>query len=632
MVALLLAALALAAPDEAAPTDQTLIYYNARMALREEQPLEAVKLWLLRNAVEDQTERLSPHDDDFGSVAWAALGALGVCPDGHANDTDGAGLWPLALQNWVVRNMNRRTKPRRPRPFDAFPLGRQQRFIAIGDVPSYNELRTLRLFRGACYRPRLALLNAGELPNADLSDRKLTARLLLYLLHRSRDTLDFDVVRGWAAVEARLFDLHLQVTALAARQARQREREVAQRGRLAGLSRASIEALRGAAPAYQIDSEEETARILRECPSWPVSEWMALSPDRRLFLFDHARDFSDEPAALDALALGILDTLVAAGDGAEAERWIPRHAGDPVAIWGGLRGQRLLALDPTSGFDERAVISLHRGVAHLAAGDRSAALQALSYAMRHAPDSKDSEATQNLSRRWLSYVAAQFQITDELVVTMQELVPRREYNLILEDLMWRSAFHADSASFERGIQAQRGRGALERRLGLLRPLSRGDLRSFFRRVDKGLKDNPSETLRFLGQLVARLELEEGAIRANHLDTLDGLRQLLRPLSEDEEASGRQARLAGELLARCQAIMEGLGSLGLDPTTRDTARRLSPDGEVFAGSVRLAPSDPLPWPFRAAQVPAPPVFTPLDLVPVEWLDADGELVFGWSIRE
>ena len=34
----------------------------------------------------NQTDRVSPHDEDFHSITWAALGALGVCPDGYPKD------------------------------------------------------------------------------------------------------------------------------------------------------------------------------------------------------------------------------------------------------------------------------------------------------------------------------------------------------------------------------------------------------------------------------------------------------------------------------------------------------------------------------------------------------------------
>src|SRR4030095_4453171 len=149
-----------------------------------------IKLWLLRNAVESNTERVSAYDDDFGSVTWAALGELGLCQDGQPTDDAragqppdeaGAGLWPVALHNWVVANM-RRHKSTYPNPYDAFDVGRQQRRIAIGDVLSSDELASVRFARGPCFQRTKALLDAGESITADLSDRQVSVRLLAFLL------------------------------------------------------------------------------------------------------------------------------------------------------------------------------------------------------------------------------------------------------------------------------------------------------------------------------------------------------------------------------------------------------------------------------------------------------------------
>jgi hypothetical protein len=628
---MLLAALAVAG---APPTDHTLIYYNARMALREGAPVEALKLWLLRNALEEVTGRVSVHDPDFHSVTWAALGELGLCPDGLPRDADGAGLWPIAMHNWVVRNMTRRNRAARLRPFDAFQVNRQQRFVAIGDVLGFQELETVRFSRGKCMRQREALLMAGEWPLADLSERQISARLLADLLKQSRATLVNERVRGEAVIEARLFDISLQLTALAAQKARQQSRQQAALGRLLGLSPESTSVMRRDAPGHTFAPRSEPARILRAAVGWSTAEWMTLSPERRLFLFEHVHSYVDEPDALDAIALGIIDVLIAAGDGAEVDKWIAHR--DAVtgsvgraAIWSGARGQAILALDRDSGFTERAVIALHRGVDHLERGEQPEALRAMAYAMQFAPESGATETIQPLSRRWLSYVAGQFEITDALLVMLQELVPRREYSLILEDLMWRAAFHTDLASFERGIDGQQGRGALGRRVELLYPLARGDLGRFTRDIRSGLRDAPSETLRLLDQLVQRLEVEDAAIRSNHLPTLARLRGQLSPLAASDD-SDRQSRTARALLVRIQAITEGLEGLTEDASERDRARSLAPDGEVFAGSVRLAPADALPWPFRAVDAPAPSIFTPIRLTPQEWRAEDGAQVFGWSI--
>jgi len=628
-------ALMVALAQGAAPTDHTLVYYNARMALREGRSREAVQLWLLRNALEDQTGHVSAHDADFHSITWAALGDLGICQDGHALDNEGVGLWPLALHNWVVRNMGRRQKQKRPRPFDAFGVGRQQRIVAINDVLSAGELEAVQLYRGSCLRPRLALLDAGELVTADFSDRQVVARLMLHLLDQARSTLADDRVRGLAAIEARRFDLHLQLASLGEREARREARELALEARQLGLGRGSVAAIGEEAPKTTLELDSESARIVRQSVQWSTTEWMSLSPERRRFLFDHALAFTGDQEALDGVALGIVDALILEGDGAEVEKWVARvgSARDPSSrapIWSGDRGQGLLALDRESGFRERGVIALHRGVSHLETGELPEALRAMAYALQHAPESRDSEAVAGLSRRWLSYVAGQFELSDDLLVTLQVLVPRRDYAVLLEDLMWRAAFLADAESFERGLRNQLGRGALERRLSLLQPLATGDVGLFATGIRDGLRDGPSETMRFLDQLVQRIEREDGDVRAAHALTLTRVRALLAPLAEAGKQGGRQGRAAARLSARTQAILEGLGALGDDAGMRDRARSMAPGSEVFAGSLRLAPSDPLPWPFRATTPGAPSVFTPLELTPLEWRDADDVLVFGWGI--
>jgi hypothetical protein len=209
---------------------------------------------------------------------------------------------------------------------------------------------------------------------------------------------------------------------------------------------------------------------------------------------------------------------------------------------------------------------------------------------------------------------------------MQALVPRADYAVILEDLMWRAAFRADAASFERGVRNHRGRDALERRLALLRPLASGSGTKFASAVRDALAASPSETLRFLDQLVQRLELEDGDVRADHLAMLESVRRSVAPLA-DPDARG-SSRTATALLQRIQAVEEGVGALGVDVTAR--ARALAPTAEVYVGSVRLAPADPLPWPFPPAQVTAPSIFAPIELTPVEWRGPDGQWVFGWSV--
>ncbi|MEZ4239908.1 MAG: hypothetical protein R3F59_27910 [Myxococcota bacterium] len=637
MIGWLLAAAALAEPAPAPTDDQTLVYYNARMALREGEPAEALQLWLLRNAIGDRDRTVSAHDPDFASVVWAATGALGLCQDGlRLDDQRGAGLWPLALHNWVVGHMGRRAKAKRPRPFEAFQVGQQQRFVSLIDVLDPTELRAVKFRKGRCMRQQSALLDAGEPMLAPLNDRYLVARLLQHLLRQSRTTLAHDRVRGRSAVDARLFDVYLQIASFSATEARRAARDQARRGRALGLSREAVAAMGAAAASFDFAETSEPGRILRGCADWPVAEWMALSADRRRFLFEKALAFDGgDPALLeklDAIALGVVDQLAERREGEEVARWIGlrvSYAEDVAAreaIWGGARGEALLALDRDAGFAERAVVGLHRGVRQLEAGDLPSAMRSLAYAIQYAPESAAADDVRSLARRWLSYVASQFEITDELLVTLRGLLPRGDYAVVLEDLLWRAAFHADGASFQRGLDHQLGRDALSRRLALLAPLARGDLGRFATGIADGLQRSPSETLRLLDQLVQRLELEDADVRAAQVPTLQRVRRLVAPLAAD---SGR-GRVAAALVDRILALEEGSGAPG-DGDASDRARALLPGVDVYAGSVRLAPADPLPWPFAATQTSPPSVFEPIALVPEEWRDeATGDWVFGWRV--
>jgi hypothetical protein len=222
--ALLVAAIAAAAPSAAAgpdaPSNHAVLFYNARLALREERPTDVLKLWLLRNALVDRGEERGAEDDEFRSVVWAALGRLGLCQDGFAQDSGGAGLWPVAFHNWLVDALQKGPPPSRPPPWDAFTAGRQQRFISLQDVLSPAEMRSVAFFRGLCLGPYLAALERGESPLFELKDRARIGSMMQDLLRHARKTVHPDKVQNLAVLEARIFDLELALTELLARKAR----------------------------------------------------------------------------------------------------------------------------------------------------------------------------------------------------------------------------------------------------------------------------------------------------------------------------------------------------------------------------------------------------------------------------
>lgn len=610
-------------PREGEPSTAALLHYNARLALREGRAEEAVKLWLLRNALVARTGRVAPGDADQRAVTWAALGTLGLCPEGLRRDEDGPGLWPLATYNWLVGRLGRKPRGDRATPFEAFDLDRQQRAIAVHDVLDAEELENLRLSRGRCGAALPLLLAIEEPPWTRLDDDMVAARLLLHLLERAEGSLDPARVRGEAAVAARRFDLHLVLSAAAARQARREAETRARRGRKQGLSEAALAALDAQAPTSTLPPDAEALRILEAALRWPVSEWLALSSPRRLFLYDQARLQARGTAVeLDLLALRLLDAAVARGDGREAAAWIGRvqAAGDPPweRIWGGARGQALIALPSEAGLGERATLALHRGVHALQRGEPVEALRLLAFARSHAAESAAADPVATLSRRWLHHAAGQHRLDGALLPTLEPLLSRADLLDLLEALAWRAALVGDAASLQASVQALPPRVALERRARLLAPLAAGDTAAFLRAVDAAAVEAPGEAQRFVDLLIQRVEAEDLGVRARNRPVIEGLAQRLRRQAR-AQGGGRRAQAT---LERAEALLRGLDGMEGDPGA---------PGELYAGSVRLAPADPLPWPFQPLAVPAPSAFTPLSLVPQEWRDPDGALVLGWSIR-
>lgn len=619
---------------EGEPSPQALVFYNARIALRENRPNDVLKLWLLRNTLRNQGEPIV-HDAEFRSVVWAALGKQGLCQDGFRDDAEGAGLWPLALHNWTLLHISRGPPPSEPAPWDTFQVARQQRFVSLNDVLSAEELRSVTFFRTSCLRPFAALTGFGKSPLTDLSDRLEAALFLQQLLEHSKKTLVREKVESLAVIDARLFDLDLVIAELRARKAGREAREQAQQARSVGVSREAASEMRETLSRFPEGTPQ--AVFLRQTLTWRPEEWLSLSQPRRLFLFRQARPLSQDESQRRALTIGIIDLLIDRKEGEELQHWLgfldaAESAELRAEITRGDRGARLLELEPEdTGFRERSVVALHRGVAFLEEGSRQEALRSFAFALRHAEESRESNAVTGLSRRWLSYVLSRFETSDDVIATLKALVPRQEYNAVVADLVWRAALRADLGSFERVTSTVRRGTAFDTHIERLEPLAKGNIGALASRVRKELAEEPYAVLRFMRLLVEKLESEDPEVRAVHIPTMRLLLSVLRPLAE--EGSGRpgaHARVAAELSGRLQAVLDGLDQL--DDSGPGRANALSPRSETFAGAIRLAPSDALPWPFRAPQVESPTVFSPLVLTPVEWRDAKGARVWGWRLSE
>lgn len=606
---------------------QTAVFYNARVAQRRKRPAEVLTLWLLRNSLAD-AGKAGTHDGPFRSVVWAATGAMGLCQDGFARDDDetGAGLWPLGLHNHVLLA---RQPDELPSPYEAYDVGRQQRLITLHDVLDDEELESVSFSQTFCFAPRLALLDFGLDPLGDLNDRLVSGPLLRRLLVKALATVKRDQVTTVAAIEARLFDLELALTELRSRRKKDVALDAATEVRGANMSEGA--ANRAGEQAARPLTDTKQVAFLQRTLRWQPAEWLTLSRQRREFLFSHARQHSLDPDGLRDLTLGIVDRLTASNDGQEVMGWIGtlELVTDRELVFGGARGERLLALDEGSGFRERSVIALHRGVAQLERGALADALRSFAFALKHSDSSRAGATVHPLARRWLSYVLARYETNAEVLATLKALVPRQDFNPIIEDLLWAAALRTDGRSFDRLAEtAQRG-GSFDQKVQRLSPLAHGKAGELVSRLKASAQEGPYDALRFTRQLVDMLEREEAEVRRANRALLSQLITLLEGIAAQENQAKTNEKVARELAGRVQALLEAMGSAA-GPNADSRALNLS--HSAFAGSLRLAPADPLPWPFAPPAVEAPPAFTPFQLVPVEWRDEQGRLVFGWRITE
>lgn len=609
------------------PNRQTKVFYNARLAQRARQPNDVLKLWLVRNSLVDQGQP-GTHDDAFHSLVWAATGSLGLCQDGLPRDhaPGGAGLWPIALHNALLVKGD---PDELPSPYEAYDVGRQQRLVSLSDVLDDEELESVTFSRTACFMPGIALFEAGGNPFADLDDRLVWGELLRWLLRKSLSTVNRAQVTSTAVIEARLFDLDLTLTEL--RERRKRERAAERAGEVRGANMSSGAASSaGRLEAQKVDTPAQLA-FLRRTLRWAPAEWLSLSKGRREFLFANAARVSLDQQAPQSMALGIIDLLIDQNAGAEVSGWVAQLEGEAARaqVTEGRRGERLLALGDDSGFRERSVIALHRGVAHLQQGALAEALQSFAFALKHSSESAAGSTVHPLARRWLSFVLSRYEASAQVLATLKALVPRPDFNPVVEDLIWAAGLRGDATSFDRlAASVQRGTAFDDRvaRLGLLAHRKPTELVAQLRAT---AVESPFDTLRFCRQLLDALEREQADVRFANRALVAQVLAMLEGIASEPGAAKTNERLARELAGRAQSILE---ALGINAGPMAESRALSLDHSTFAGALRLAPADPLPWPFERPAVEAPQSFAPLRLTPIEWRDDADALVFGWKVTE
>jgi hypothetical protein len=619
-----------AADDIEALAPHDRVFVEARRALAARDPQTALHLWLLHRAM--------PWDDgftregEFLSTTWVAAGDSGVCPEGLPDDVDGARLWPIALHNWILRRVRRGPPADLPPMWPTFSLGLQTRPISLFDTLSLEELRTARLVVGPCNAHRWVQARLPTLQWLDLEDRLSVGLVVHDLLELAETTTDPTQVRGLGLLPARRFDLEVAMTRLARDRAKAATDLAAQALRATGL--APDQLTRWQQERGRAFATGTRAGLWTTAARWPATTWLDLPDDRRVGLFLDARDALRVAGTEERLVLDVLRGLIDRRDGAAAERWLGAVNGLPTAplvrtaILTGPLGADLLTLDAAAGFRERAVVALHRGVERAQSGAFLDALRLLAEALTHAETSSAGPALHDLTLRWFAFVVGSYATTDEVLAVIERFVPPGDHAVVLEAVLWRALFHADRASFERAYELlPKGARALRANFALLAPLAAGDVDAAFDAWGAAVVEKPRAMLDLAARLLARLASEPITLRARHEETL---RRLLDELPRVDASSSTRRKLVERLTSRAQAMLEAAGRARDEIGAR--ARDHDPDFEADAGALRLAPIDALPWPFVLA--PPRPVdpFAPLLLVPVQWRDADGRIVDGWSLRE
>ncbi|MEN9811103.1 MAG: hypothetical protein RLZZ488_2670 [Pseudomonadota bacterium] len=579
---------------EKAVDQQLLLSSRAFIAARRYE--DALKVWFLKNTLTSVRGSAPVQESTVASAAWLAMARLKVCPEDMPQDAHG--LWTVAVHNLILNSLFRGQPAPPVSPFAAFSSGRQERKISARDVLSPEELNTLKFPEGSCSVINILSRGGMDYFNYLLEETQLArpqaAKLMIDVLNKASS--EMRDVQGIPVLQARIFDLHLFL-----------------------MGRSEL--------------TEESEKILADAEEWTVADWMALPSSRRLFLFEKVFAGSSDRVSDRRKIIPILDALIDQQVGSELSNWIGLYSVDASPaelreIWSGERGSRLLSLDKQSGFLGRPAIALRRGLAALENGDVHNALKNLGLAINYSgqEEGDDSVASQ-LARRWISYISGTWRVTPDLVAVLKEVLPKDAYSVIFEDLAWRAALRSDVRSFERLMTLLRMRSAAAIRVEQLLLLAKGEVKEFARRLMRRLEEEPYSTLRFTGLLLDRIESEDTQVRTR-------MAPILQKLSDLQDGSGKIKGRVGENLQKLsKRAHEILRVLSTDSASSmaTKARGYNPQDGVFVGHVRVAPTDPLPWPYAAPKPSSPQPFAPILVVPEQW-SAGESLVLGWKIVE
>ena len=137
---------------------------------------------------------------------------------------------------------------------------------------------------------------------------------------------------------------------------------------------------------------------------------------------------------------------------------------------------------------------------------------------------------------------------------------------------------------------------------------------------------PSAAIKIVENLLQTFERQTLERRRAHRTTLTALNRYLDWLIRKQDEKGFERRL-NRLEDQLDSISLGLDNLSdSDRVLQET----SPYSTTFIGSIKLAPTDTPPWPFRVPTIKRPNPFSPIPAHAGRVAFEDNELVMGWLL--
>lgn len=618
-------------PPAASATSAQLLLYNAQLAMQARDPEQVMTLWLAHNSLRSIDRTVERQVPAFVSLVWVAMAQLHLCPDNLPLDDDdgrGAGIWPIALYNWLLAAQHRNSFATLPNPTQALLQGQQQRHIHLWSILNREELGQVRwVSQGNCAWLPMLLKQAGIGIKEPAESPLPLLRLLRWLLAQAMATTNEQLVEGKAVLVARDITLAFKQAEL--------EQKFVKPAKVAVAAATKKQA----SPSEQT----ELTKPGHVCQSvkWSAQDWLHLTPERRLALFGQRLNCpQDDGNKLPEQWLAILEALLIHQQTHELAAWLgflePIAAQSPQfglqqTLATGPLGAMLMGLEPESGFQEQAAIALLRGIGLLQAGQTTPALQAFAHALHDSAYSTQANAVASLTRRWLLFLLHTYRADATMLTLLQQLLPAGQFGWLVEQLWLGAALRADVQSFT-FLRAY------------LRPTSPlGKLDVFALPLAQGRLQLPTVTLQAVGagppapgQATAYMLLQWSKYvlqtlsqedRALQEQLVPYLQQLLHVWHKFAAGNNRSYQAIAQQI---QALLQGLTDAM--PSADSQARSWSSQQATFGGTIHLAPSESPPWPFPCLHTSLPSALVPIPLQATAAWQHEGQWQLGWRLQE